>query len=167
MSALERAGTCVHEGGGLVPLQCGHCFSTTGYPGLPDEHGHGGAGGEQCDITLRCDRYPGANGHVASWSRRHNHPVKLARGYVSTGWLGTPSPYLASQLLVDPCFHHSAKTAASTEAPLLPSLLLSFLYLLSPLPRLHYYLPLGLASFHVYCHFARSSIPFPASSVSE
>lgn len=30
---------------GTVPLQCGHCFSAAGYPGLSHQHGHGSAGG--------------------------------------------------------------------------------------------------------------------------
>lgn len=65
-----------------MSLQCGHCFSTTGYPGRFHQHGYGGAGGEQRDVAMRRDRHPEAEGHVASRSWRHHHPGELARRYV-------------------------------------------------------------------------------------
>lgn len=78
----------------MLSLQCGHCFSTTGYPGRLHQHGYGGAGGEQRDVAMRRDRHPEAEGHVASRSCRH--PGKLARRYVVLDLEFYWSPFLVN-----------------------------------------------------------------------
>jgi hypothetical protein len=56
--------------------------SSTGYPGLPDQHGHGSARGNQRDAPVRCDGVAPAQYYLASRGGRSNPLGQRAGRYV-------------------------------------------------------------------------------------
>lgn len=56
----------------LWPTPTG-CCSATRHPGLFDQHGHGSAGGRQCNTQVRCPRLPHSSDNLAPRRKRSNN----------------------------------------------------------------------------------------------
>lgn len=67
-----------HNPRGIPPFAFGH-YSAAGHPGLPNEHGHGSARGQQCYVEMRGDGLADAQHYVAARGQRADSPRQRSR----------------------------------------------------------------------------------------